>query len=172
MKLGIISDIHDHIPNLLKAIKILNQEKVKKVYFCGDLCSPFTLKFLKNLKAPIRAVLGNNEGDKLGIQRRIKKYKLKLEYEPKQGRIFTDKIAGFNIIVYHGDSHNITQSLLADKNYNLVLTGHTHEPHIRKINGKIWINPGSIVGFSEKIFNKPSFAIFDTSKKQVKMINL
>jgi putative phosphoesterase len=172
MKVGVISDIHDNIPNLLKSIEILNQEKVGKVYFCGDLTSPFTLKFFKGLKAPVKAVYGNNEGDKLRIPERIKKHKLNMEYGEKEGLFFEDKADGLRIAVFHGHVYQISEALARDSYYNLLLTGHTHEAHIKKLKNKIWINPGSICGFSEKIFNKPSFALFDTSKKIGKMINL
>ena len=172
MKLGIISDIHDNIVNLKKAIEVLNNEQVKKVYFCGDLVSPFTLKWFKDFQEPIKAVFGNNEGDKVGIQRRINKYRLNLEYGPKQGLIFEDKIQSFNLAVFHGHSYEITTALVDSSKYNLLFTGHTHEPHIKKLKNKIWINPGSVTGFAEKVWNKPSMAIFDINTKKGKIVNL
>jgi len=125
MKIGIISDIHDNILNLRKAIKILNKKAVKKVYFCGDLVSPFTIKEFQALKVPIKAVFGNNEGDLWGIMRRLKKYNIDIEYEEKQGKFFQDKIRRFNIAVFHGNLYPITKSLVIDDKYNLLLTGHT-----------------------------------------------
>jgi uncharacterized protein len=64
MKVGVISDTHDQIENILKAVELLNQEKVELVVHCGDWVAPFTLKFYHALKCPIKGIFGNNDGDK------------------------------------------------------------------------------------------------------------
>lgn len=43
MKIGIISDTHDQVEKIKKAISIFNKEKVFLVYHLGDFCSPFSL---------------------------------------------------------------------------------------------------------------------------------
>ncbi|PIS09624.1 YfcE family phosphodiesterase [Candidatus Beckwithbacteria bacterium CG10_big_fil_rev_8_21_14_0_10_34_10] len=172
MKIGIISDVHDHIPNLLKAIKILNKEKVTKVFFCGDLCSPFTIKYFQGLKTPIAAVFGNNEGDKINILSRIKKYNLSIEYGAKQGLFYTNTIKDKKIGLFHGHVYELTEALVNDSQYSLVLTGHTHKPHIKYLKNKVWINPGSIHGFSDEFQNKPSLAIFNLITNKGNLIKI
>ncbi len=43
MKIGIISDTHDRIDNLHKAITLLQVRGVQILIHCGDLCAPFMI---------------------------------------------------------------------------------------------------------------------------------
>ena len=62
MKLGIISDIHDKVDILRKALDIL--QKTDALICCGDLCSPFVIRELgTHYNKEIHLVLGNNDAD-------------------------------------------------------------------------------------------------------------
>ena len=63
MKLGIISDTHDRVDNIIKMVNILNQHQVKLVIHCGDWDMPFTMRGLIGAKFPIKSVLGNGDPD-------------------------------------------------------------------------------------------------------------
>ncbi|MGD9128924.1 MAG: metallophosphoesterase [Candidatus Woesebacteria bacterium] len=173
MKIGIFSDSHDNIENLNKADAVFQENEIKQAFFCGDLVSPFVLKFIKDWPFPIKAVFGNNEGDHWGIAGRLKKYSItNIEY-PARGIFWEEKFAGIKIAVFHGDSQEITKNLIDSGNYDLVLTGHTHEPHIKKIENTTWINPGSVAGVSENPDIKAgTIAIYDLKTKQGKIIEL
>lgn len=172
MKIGVISDIHDHINNLRQAIKILNNKKVDLVFFCGDLSSPFTLDTFKDLKAPVKAVFGNNEGDKVSIFRKKEKEKLNFEYAPKRGLMWDLKLKGKRIAVFHGHQAEITNSLVHSKLFDFVFTGHTHNSHIKQLGKTLWVNPGNICGWTGLDLKpvKPSLAIIDLKTKSVKII--
>jgi len=173
MILGIFSDIHDYINNLNKALEVFKQHKVEHAFFCGDLVSPFILKFLQDWPFAIKAVFGNNEGDKWGIRGYLEKNAVtNIEYPDRE--IFWDgEIEGVKVAVFHGHSPKITQNLLDAANYDLVLTGHTHEPHIKKVKQTIWINPGSVAGVSENPDVKVgTVAVFDTETRESKIIKL
>ncbi len=43
MLIGLISDSHDHVRNIEKAIKIFKKREVELVLHAGDFCSPFTI---------------------------------------------------------------------------------------------------------------------------------
>ena len=64
MRISVMSDSHDNIWKLDKAIKYLASTNV--VLHCGDLISPFMIVRLgQGLKEiPAHIVWGNNEGDK------------------------------------------------------------------------------------------------------------
>ena len=68
MKIGIISDTHDNLPQIRKAVKVFNREKVDLVFHAGDFVSPFTALEFKNLNSPLYGVFGNNDGDKLYLK--------------------------------------------------------------------------------------------------------
>lgn len=174
MKIGIISDIHDNISNLLKTFEILNNQKVSQVFFCGDLVSCFTIDYFTKLKVPIKAVFGNNEGDKVGILERIKRNKVDFEYAPKRKLMWDVNLEEQRIAVFHGHQYEITESLIHSNLFNYVITGHTHISHIKKINKTLWINPGSVCGFAGLDIKpvKPTFAILDLSNKKATIIKI
>lgn len=58
MKVGIISDTHDNLPLVDKAIERLNREKVKIVLHAGDYIAPFTVVRFKQLEAKLIGVFG------------------------------------------------------------------------------------------------------------------
>lgn len=172
MKIGIISDSHDHVKNLLQAVKWLNNQKVTIIYHCGDWTSPFVFEFFFNEcqpKAKVKGVLGNNEGDRFRLVERIQQHKFPLTLEQ---HILEDEQANLKIAVYHGQDNHITQSLLDSSRYDLVLTGHTHQPLIEKKGSVIHVNPGTICDAARsQIIDHPTLAVFDTDSKQTEIIN-
>ena len=64
MIICIISDIHDRLPLLEKAINRLNEEKVELVLCAGDYVAPFVTSYFKALKAKMIGVFGNNDAEK------------------------------------------------------------------------------------------------------------
>jgi len=61
MKIGILSDTHDYLPNIRKAIEVFNREKVDTIIHCGDFVSLFVIKEFKNFNR-ILTTYGNNDG--------------------------------------------------------------------------------------------------------------
>ena len=47
MKLGIISDSHENMPLIAKAVELFNHEEVDLVLHAGDFISPITAKEFK-----------------------------------------------------------------------------------------------------------------------------
>ena len=69
MKIGIISDTHDNVPKVKEAVTIFNEEGVDLVIHAGDYIAPFAVAPLNNLKCDYVGVFGNNDGEKLGLNR-------------------------------------------------------------------------------------------------------
>ena len=62
MQIGILSDIHDNISALRRALEQL--QHTHALLCCGDLCSPFIINELgQNYSRDIHIVFGNNDGD-------------------------------------------------------------------------------------------------------------
>ena len=73
MKIGVLSDTHDHLPNIRKAVEVFPKIGVEAVIHGGDFCSPFTLAEFKPLAdkgLKMYAVFGNNDGDRVLLVRR------------------------------------------------------------------------------------------------------
>ncbi|OGD53946.1 hypothetical protein A3J78_01895 [Candidatus Beckwithbacteria bacterium RBG_13_35_6] len=174
MKIGVISDTHDNITNLDKAFKILHQQKVKLVFHCGDLSAPFAINWFKKLKIPVKAVFGNNEGDKVNILARIKRNKVDFVYAPKQGLMWDLKLKNKRIAVFHGHQQELTNTIVNSALFDLVFTGHTHIDHIKKVKNSLWINPGCICGWAGLDIKpvKPSLGIVDLSNLKSRIIYL
>jgi uncharacterized protein len=172
MLIGVISDIHDHKKNLNKAINLLNSKKIKQTFFLGDLTNLNTLKEFQKLNAGIKAVFGNADRKKEEILNYIKNNKLNIKY-PENRLTWNIKLNSKKIAASHGDNKQILQNLLKN-NFDYLFTGHTHDPKIEKKGSTIWINPGSIAGYTglDKKSVKPSFALINlkTNQAEIKYI--
>src|SRR3990172_7115086 len=97
MKIGVISDSHDQIGKIQKAVSIFRKEKVVLVYHLGDICSPFSLQFFKDISCSVKAVFGNNDADIFKI----------LNTKPGNieffDRFYVDEFNGKKIAMLHGD---------------------------------------------------------------------
>ena len=69
--IGIISDSHDNMNALWKAVEFFNERGVKAVLHAGDLISPFTARAFKELKPKLYFVFGNNDGDRVTLIKRL-----------------------------------------------------------------------------------------------------
>ncbi|MCJ7773383.1 MAG: metallophosphoesterase family protein, partial [Desulfobacterales bacterium] len=63
MIIAVMSDSHDNIWNLRKALDIIKQEAAVMIIHCGDFVAPFMLKELDLAGIPVHGVFGNNDGD-------------------------------------------------------------------------------------------------------------
>lgn len=166
MKFAIISDIHDNLSNLNKALNYCRENKIKDIIFCGDLSNRDTLEYLlKNFLGNIYLVDGNNDEF---LWDEIKNFDFKKENS--RIKIFKTigefSLSGLKIAITH---FQWTAKDLAKKEiYDLVFFGHTHKPFYKKINKTELINPGNIAN----LLFSPSFAVYDTVKRKPKLILL
>jgi len=136
MKIGIISDSHDHHQNSLMAVEIFNEKKVSYILHAGDIISPFTAKaFAKVTAAKFIAVFGNNDGEKLLLASEIKKFGGEIYDDPYRG-----EIGGRRIFMTHKPS--VLDEAAESGKYDLVIYGHTHKRDIRRVGETLVINPG------------------------------
>jgi putative phosphoesterase len=63
MLIAIMSDTHDNIWNVKKAVEMIRAHRAEVLIHCGDLVAPFTLRELASFDGPVHWVLGNNDGD-------------------------------------------------------------------------------------------------------------
>ena len=160
MLIGILSDSHDNIPYLYKAVEIFNKRKVACVLHAGDFVSPFTSKPLSNLGCNFIGVFGNNDGDKLLLKDRFK------DIGEIYDDIYEDVIEGKKIILIHKDT--LVEKLAKSGKYDIIIYGHTHKANL-KGNSPLIINPGECSGW---ITGEPTVAILDTEKLKAKIIKL
>jgi len=175
MKLGIISDTHDRLDSIAKALNIFKENKVNMIIHCGDWVSPFTLEFYdkhnQNPSIPTKSVFGNNEGDIKRIIERNAKLKNPIDFAPKI--VFELKIGKRNIVVFHGHDKVILNALIESQKYDAVFTGHTHIPRNEYINNTLVLNPGSTAYVAQsRMIKKASVAVYDSISNRAKVIYL
>ena len=136
VKIGIISDTHDHQRHIRKAIELFNERQVEVVFHAGDLISPFVATAFGGLAAQrFIAVYGNNDGEKLNLRTAVEKIGGEIhEY------CYKGAIADKSLYMTHTE-HNITE-IVASQMYDLVIYGHTHKQDIRNEGRTLVINPG------------------------------
>jgi putative phosphoesterase len=74
MKIGIISDTHDDLDSVRQAVLLFKKKNVDLVIHAGDYVYPGVVeKFADLPNARLVGVLGNNDGEKIGLFQRFSK---------------------------------------------------------------------------------------------------
>lgn len=159
MIIGIMSDTHDNLPMIQRAVELLNERGVGHVIHAGDFTSPFTFRALKRLTCDFTGIYGNNDGERV------------LLHKLSQQRIFTQpyilELAGKKIVVMH--EHQVVDALADSGHFDLVIYGHTHEPDIRKHGNALIVNPGELGGW---LYGRATMAVADLSTLSAELIEL
>ena len=160
MKIGIISDTHDHLDNIKKAMDLFKQEQIGYLIHCGDFVAPFTLPLFSQLNVPFLGVFGNNDGERLLLRERAKDIG-----EIKVQPAFLE-LGGRKIVVMHEPA--LQTALAKSGEFDVILVGHTHQPEI--IMGEtLIINPGECCGW---LTNRATIAVLDLSTMSARLLEL
>jgi uncharacterized protein len=175
MKIGLISDTHDDINNVQKAIEIFKEEKVSLIIHAGDFILPGVIDEFKKLKdelpgVRIIGVLGNNDGEKLGLLKKFMDMGGELEGE------FADReIESLRFGIYHGTSEKLREAAIKSEIYDIFIHGHTHKRRDEKIGKTLVLNPGTAhkkVKSASGLFEEGGIIIYDTQTKEHKFVSL
>lgn len=161
MKIGVISDTHDNITNITKAVVLFNYHQVGKVIHCGDFVAPFSLLAFKDLKCSLVGVFGNCDGERDFLLERACELNYSI-FQPPYIFEINDK----KILISH-------QPIPYNHQCDVQLYGHTHKAEIiyqtNGIKPSVIVNPGEAGGW---LFQQPSIAILDLDTLQTELINL
>ncbi len=161
MKIGLISDTHDHVPHIKKSLELFKKHNAELILHAGDFCSPFTIPEFAGFK--MRGVFGNNDGDHFRLLMKAEEAGIELEAE-----LLVLESGGRNIVVYHGTREEITEALVMCGKYDLVVSGHTHQAHVTNSGNTLWVNPGSANGFGEDA----TVALYDTDTGEAEILRV
>ena len=173
MKIAVLSDTHDHIWNLEKAVKKISG-KVEAFIHCGDLCSPFIPEILKKIKAPGHVCLGNNDEDQIAMKNVGGDTISWVTVGQQFGEVTLDKRK-----IAYCHYPKLGSLLAATGDYDAVFYGHTHEAVNKAIGKTLLLNPGAVCGISagvifgeKKEHNPASYAIYDTKTNSAEITKL
>ncbi|MBM3248518.1 MAG: metallophosphoesterase [Candidatus Omnitrophica bacterium] len=155
MRIGLVSDTHDNLDKIKKAVKLFNSKRVELVLHAGDFVAPFTIHYLDKLNCEYLGVFGNNDGEKEGLKRKsggkIKDGPVELMFEDIKIALVHDLKA------------------LPARNFDIIVFGHSHKKELRKEGKTLLVNPGECGGW---LTGKSTAAILDTDKLSVKFFKL
>jgi len=155
-RIGIISDTHDHLGYVRKAIDLFSENKVTQVIHCGDIVAQFVLKEFNRLMVPLTLVFGNCDGDQQALKKCAQQFGFQCYQEPVTIKLFNRRIT-----VSH-------QPLTLIPECDFYLHGHTHRQRYEP--GKpVVINPGEACGW---LSGTASVAVLDLDTGKVDFYEL
>lgn len=142
MKIGILSDTHGNSVSSATAARTFRAEGVGAVFHCGDIGGVDVLAELAGVFEPlavsVHAVLGN-----------VDVHSSDWQFFPANigvimhGRFGDIDLGGIRIALLHSDDARRFRQAVASGDYDLVLTGHSHEVHDYRVGKTRCINPGT-----------------------------
>jgi uncharacterized protein len=157
-KVAVLSDSHDHLPALTRAMTEANSAGAEVLIHCGDLSAPFVLRTLaEHFQGPIHVVFGNNDAD----GRLLQTIAAQQSHVTLHGIYAEIEVGGRRIAVIHypEPARRIAQSGQLD----LVCYGHDHTQLLEQIGDAWLLNPGEIMG----LHSTPTWALYDTTAHRV-----
>jgi len=165
MRVGLISDTHDNLSMIEKAVERLNNEKVELVLHAGDYIAPFTISRFQKLKTRLIGVFGNNDGDRELLKKRFSEN----GHLELRGNFANIKTNGVKICLLHGDEKELLESIIESQSFDVIVHGHTHEAQVSRNGRTLIVNPGEVCGY---LTGKSSIALLDTVRKEAEIIYL
>jgi uncharacterized protein len=159
--IGVMSDSHDNLTMIRRAVSMFNDARCDLVVHAGDIVAPFALKELAALDCRVKAVFGNVDGERTGLGMAIQPFG-EIQEAP-----FAFSHAGREILLCHIDLP--VKKYLAAGEYDIVIFGHTHKPEVRKQGKTLAVNPGETGGW---LTGKSTVAILDPVTLRIDIIAL
>jgi putative phosphoesterase len=167
MIIGVLSDIHDNIQQLDKALNHFLEAKAEALVFCGDFCAPFAARKLAESGLPVHAVFGNNDGDRFAIAKTCAGFDNMHFYGEYIGDVDSQlNLGGLKIGVSHYPFY--AKTMIKTGWYDCVFFGHSHKAEKHKYGNALLLNPGEVSG----VFGTSSIAIIDAQQRSSSIIEL
>ena len=138
MRIGVVSDTHDHLANVARIVEILNDSGVERVVHTGDITKARTLDALARLRAPLVGVYGNNDRERESLEAAASLHGFEIVDPP-----LALHWAGRRVIVVH-DPRELSERVLAG--FDVALHGHDHRHACERRGSTLVFNPGECAG--------------------------
>ncbi len=156
-----MSDSHDNLDAIQRAVRFFTDRNCDLVVHAGDFIAPFAAKELGSLDCPVKAVFGNCDGEKKGLDRILSIFG-EIKREP-----FSFDYARRKFLLTH--THFANETHIRSGKYDVIIYGHTHKPEIRKARDSLLINPGETGGW---LTGKSSVALLNPEAPEAEIIFL
>jgi hypothetical protein len=159
--IGVMSDSHDNVTHIRKAVALFKDAGCGLVLHAGDLIAPFAARELAALGCPVKAVFGNCDGEKQGLEMVLEKFGT-IQDAPL---LFSHGSRRILLVHYHFSIATYASS----GKYDIIVYGHTHKPDIRREGQTLLLNPGEAGGW---LTGKSTVALLDPEKLEVDILGL
>lgn len=137
MRIGVVSDTHNRLPNVGRIVELFNAARVERVIHTGDVTQARTLHAFAALAAPLTGVFGNND-ERESLREAAAMYGFEFSDGP-----LDLTLAGRRIVVVHDPRD------LADARrpvHDVALHGHDHRQVVERVAYRLRFNPGECAG--------------------------
>ena len=163
MLVGAISDTHDNLPQIEKAVKYLNTQNVGLVLHAGDYVAGFVIPKFKMLNCKLIGVFGNNDGDHELLKKRFGETNNCTIHD----QFASVTLENYRIALLHGTDTQLLNAIIDSQLFDAVIHGHSHIKSVEKRGRTLAINPGELCGY---LTGKATLAVLDTVKNEDKII--
>ena len=137
MRIGVVSDTHNLLPNVRRIVELFNAAGVEHVIHTRDVTQARTVHALAALRAPLIGVYGNNdEIDDLAPAAAAHGFAF-------QEGALSLTLAGRRIVVVH-DPRDLAAA--REDEHDVALHGHDHRLVVERNAGRLRFNPGECAG--------------------------
>jgi putative phosphoesterase len=138
MRIGIVSDTHNHLRNVTRIVELFVEARVERVVHTGDITQAKTLEPFAALDVPFHGVFGNNDLERPSLESAAARLGLRLTDPPLHL-----EWAERRILVVH-DPRDLEEADLGG--CDVALHGHDHRLTIERRHGALVMNPGECAG--------------------------
>lgn len=147
MLIGLVSDTHDDLAAVERAVALFDRIAVDALIHCGDFVSPFSVAPFTEFVADspgidFYAVRGNNDGE-WAIQSAVDAAGTYLG----EAGVVSFSQAGASpteVAITHGTAEVVVDALVDCGDYDYVVHGHTHAHDVEARGDTVRVNPGGL----------------------------
>jgi uncharacterized protein len=165
LRIGILSDTHDNLPMVDRAVARLAALSPALVLHAGDFVSPFVIPRLAALPCPCAGVFGNNDGDR-GLLTAKARESGRVEIH---GSFMARLVDGRSVALLHGHEPGALEEIAGTGIFDLVVHGHTHRPSVTEKGRTLLVNPGEACGY---LTGRGTVAVLETSTMEAEILEL
>jgi uncharacterized protein len=156
VKIGILSDSHDDVEAVKKALGIMAERGCPFLIHAGDVCSPFIARLIGDSGMGHLAVFGNNDGDRVALSKLMD-----IAPAPRHATL-----EGRSIVVFH---EPLINDFIDPSRVDLLVYGHTHIQDLSSRGDMRIVNPGALSGI---LVDRKTCAVYHTGSGEVESIEL
>jgi putative phosphoesterase len=144
-----------------QAVSLANERGCQALIVLGDLCSPFALAALGPFKGRIYGVFGNNDGDRLRLDRAANLIGADFSPDPRPL-----ELGGKRFFLMHEPF--LLEEAAQSGRYDYILYGHLHQTDDRSFGNCRILSPGELGGW----LGRATMMIMQTDDDRIEQITL